>query len=109
MGEYLGKRLKELEKHKSIGDVRGLGLFWQLELVKNRKTKEPFRALTKKYEETVINKIANYLLEERSVYMPADKFGVWIVPPLIVSKDEVDFFVDAIDDALKISDAEARE
>ncbi len=109
MGEYLGERLKELERHKSVGDVRGLGLFWQLELVKNKKTKEPFRPPTKKYEETVINKIAKYLLEERNVYIPADKFGIWVVPPLIVNKEEIDFFVDAIDDALKISDKETIE
>jgi len=108
MGEYLGKRLKELEKHKSVGDVRGLGLFWQLELVKNKETKEPFRTLNQKYEETIINKIAKYLLEKRNVYIPADKFGIWIVPPLIVNKDEIDFFVEAIDDALKISDREAK-
>src|SRR5690606_11677424 len=39
MGEYLMSRLKELkEKHLSIGDVRGLGLFRAIELVKNRKT-----------------------------------------------------------------------
>ncbi|MEM2576709.1 MAG: aminotransferase class III-fold pyridoxal phosphate-dependent enzyme, partial [Candidatus Bathyarchaeia archaeon] len=107
MGNYLSKRLKELESHKSVGDIRGLGLFWQLELVKDRKTKEPFRSPTKKYEETIINKIAKYLFEEKNVYIPADKFGIWIVPPLIVNKEEIDFFVDAIDDALKISDKEA--
>ena len=43
MGEYLGSRLKELAaRHPSIGDVRGLGLFWADESVKNRRTKQPF-------------------------------------------------------------------
>lgn len=43
MGEYLGKRLKELEeKHKCVGHVDGLGLWWGIEIVKNKKTKEPF-------------------------------------------------------------------
>jgi taurine--2-oxoglutarate transaminase len=29
------------EKHSSIGDVRGLGVFWAIDLVKDKKTKEP--------------------------------------------------------------------
>ncbi|MCL4517893.1 MAG: aminotransferase class III-fold pyridoxal phosphate-dependent enzyme, partial [Thaumarchaeota archaeon] len=49
-GEYLGKRLGELsEKHVSMGDVRGLGLFWAMELVKNRKSKTMFFDLEDKY------------------------------------------------------------
>lgn len=42
-GEYFGAKLKELEaKHKTIGLVAGAGMFWQVELVKNKETKEPF-------------------------------------------------------------------
>ena len=48
MGEVLAEELPKLAaKHPSIGDVRGLGLFWGLELVKNRETREmlvPFNA-----------------------------------------------------------------
>ena len=37
MGAYLGEKLEALqEKHPSIGDVRGLGLFWAVDLVQNR-------------------------------------------------------------------------
>ena len=44
MGEYLMKKALELMgKHPSVGDVRGKGLFVGLELVKNRKTKEPIQ------------------------------------------------------------------
>ncbi|CAL1529198.1 unnamed protein product [Lymnaea stagnalis] len=42
IGEAMGKRLHELkEKYTIIGDVRGVGMFWGLDLVKNRTTCEP--------------------------------------------------------------------
>src|SRR5215207_3892258 len=42
MGEVLSEELPRLaEKHPCVGDVRGLGCFWGLELVKNRETREP--------------------------------------------------------------------
>ncbi|EXJ84866.1 hypothetical protein A1O3_05541 [Capronia epimyces CBS 606.96] len=45
MGKYLGELLKKrLSDHPHIGDIRGRGLFWAMELVKNKETKEPFGA-----------------------------------------------------------------
>lgn len=42
-GEYFGAGLAELEKkHKTVGLVMGAGMFWQVELVKNKATREPF-------------------------------------------------------------------
>ncbi|KAF1964666.1 class III aminotransferas-like protein [Bimuria novae-zelandiae CBS 107.79] len=43
MGEYLGERLRaRLGGHPNVGDIRGRGLAWALELVKDKTTKEPF-------------------------------------------------------------------
>ncbi|UCH26851.1 MAG: aspartate aminotransferase family protein [Trueperaceae bacterium] len=105
LGRYLGSRLFELkERHPSVGDARGMGLFWTLELVKDRATKEPVRKATEKYHPTVVTEIAGYLLKEKNVYVPGDKFGIWIVPPLIVSEAELDFVLEAIDGALDLAD-----
>lgn len=42
-GEYLGQLLKQLlGGHSNVGDIRGKGLFWGLEFVKDKVTKEPF-------------------------------------------------------------------
>ena len=49
------------------------------------------------------------LLKEKNIYVPADKFGLWIVPPLIVTKDEIDFIVKAIDESLDLADARVGE
>ena len=48
MGKVLEAGLRKLqEKHVCVGDVRGIGLFWLLELVKNRETKEPMNGFNK--------------------------------------------------------------
>ena len=105
MGEYLESKLAPLaSKHPSIGDIRGLGLFWTIELVKDAASKEPLRRVSEKYSNTVVSEIARYLLEEQNVYIPADKYGIWIVPPLVVSKEEIDYLVEAIDKSLEIAD-----
>ena len=42
MGEVLAEELPRLaERHPSIGEVRGKGLFWGIELVRDRETREP--------------------------------------------------------------------
>jgi len=106
-GKYLGDRLKALEeKHPSIGNIRGLGLFWTIELVKNRDTKEPFRRQTEKYTHNIVSDIADFMFREKNIYIPADKFGIWVVPPLIVTNEELDYIVEAIDVSLKIADRE---
>ena len=106
-GEYLGTQLSQLAmRHPSVGEVRGLGLFWTMELVKNKDTREPVRHPTQKYGESVVRRIAQFLLEEKHIYCPGDKFGLWIVPPLVVTKNEIDFLVQAFDDALDLADAE---
>jgi taurine---2-oxoglutarate transaminase len=47
--------------------------------------------------------VADFLLS-RNIYIPSDKFGIWIVPPLVVQKEELDFIIEAIDEALFITD-----
>lgn len=104
-GAYLGDELRKLaERHPCVGDVRGLGLFWTLELVKDRESREPLRRTTEKYTRTIVSELADFLLRERQVYVPADKFGIWVVPPLIVSREEIDFLIQAIDAALTMAD-----
>ncbi len=101
MGQYLGDALKQLgSQYTQVGDVRGMGLFWTMELVHDRESKTPLRKTTEKYTKTVVSDIARFLLEEENIYVPADKFGIWVVPPLIVNQEEVDMLVGAIGRAL---------
>ena len=72
--EHMKKRLYELaDRHICIGDVRGVGHFWALEIVKNRKTKEPFDTKPDKFSGKALM-TGKPLLENKAhaVYRVAD-------------------------------------
>ena len=105
-GKYLGKRLEELkEKHPSVGDVRGLGLFWAVELVKDRKTKEPFFEYPDKLsgKASVLDKVSSEMMRQ-GVFVNNWLSHFVVAPPLIVTEKEIDEGVEAMDRALKIAD-----
>jgi len=108
MGEYLGSKLRELKKkHVSIGDVRGMGLFWGVELVKNQKTKEPMNTKREKIESKplIVDKVAGAMMKEGvSVISWISHFVIG--PPLIIEKSEIDFAIQVMDRALEIADRE---
>jgi taurine--2-oxoglutarate transaminase len=106
-GEYLGKMLKELrDKHECVGDVRGLGLFWAVELVKNRGTKEPFYEASDKLagKSSPLDRVSSEMMMN-GVFVQSWLSHFVIAPPLIVTEKEIDDGVEALDDALKITDA----
>lgn len=108
MGDYLHKKLLELkEKHICIGDVRGLGLFRAVELVKDRITKEPFNSKQDKFEgkPLLVDKIAAELMKN-GLYLQAWISHFVIAPPLIITEEEIDFAIEKLDSALNIADKE---
>jgi taurine--2-oxoglutarate transaminase len=106
LAPYVEAKLKALkEKHPSVGDVRGKGLFWAVDLVKNRETKEPFN--------TYADKVAGIpaLVDQIAAKMFGDGVSIqaWvshfvIAPPLIVTKEELDFGIDTLDKYLHLAD-----
>ncbi len=109
MGKYLLEKAKELqEKHPCIGDVRGLGLFVGLELVKNKKTREPIITVDAKIRPGMNPKleVAKKLGELGMMAMAANPGNVIaMAPPLIITKDEIDEGVAIMDKALEVADA----
>jgi len=95
MGAYLFEELQALRKYPFVGDVRGgYGLFCGVELVSDAETKSPFDAsagipqkLTKIFKKRgLLTRISNVIP---------------ILPPLVITKDEVDHIVREIDASLK--------
>jgi alanine-glyoxylate transaminase / (R)-3-amino-2-methylpropionate-pyruvate transaminase len=100
VGGHLKNRLLELEqKHSLIGEVRGMGLMLGVELVKDRKSKEPAKAETAAVLE---------LAKERGLLL--GKGGLQgnvlrIKPPMCLSKDDADFLADCLDEILPLAGA----
>jgi taurine--2-oxoglutarate transaminase len=109
MGKYLLEKALELQdKHPCIGDVRGLGLFVGLELVKNKKTREPIMPVAAKIRPGMNPKleVAKKLGELGLMAMAANPSNVIaMAPPLIITKDEIDEGIGLMDQALDVADA----
>jgi taurine---2-oxoglutarate transaminase len=106
MGAYLGERLQALKAdHPSVGDVRGLGLFWAVDLVKNRKTKEPFNTKQDKVsgKPLVVDAIAADMLK-KGVSIQGWLSHFVIAPPLTITREEIDEGTRALDSALLLAD-----
>jgi len=106
VGEYLGEKLMGLARtHPSIGEVRGLGLFWAVDLVKNRQTKEPLNTMPDKLAGTplVVDEVAAEMMKA-GVAVQAWISHLVLAPPLIIEKSEVDLAIAALDSALALAD-----
>ncbi|TJZ54758.1 aspartate aminotransferase family protein [Sphingobacterium olei] len=93
MGDYFGSRLEELKANYAIvGDVRGVGLLWAVELVKDRKTKEKNNAAAE---------LVLYACLERGLSLKVSDGNVLsLYPPLVISKVELDQAVSILDSVL---------
>jgi 4-aminobutyrate aminotransferase len=95
-GTYFLDRLKEFEKdHDLIGDVRGKGLIIGVELVEDRKSKTPAARATEH--------IVDYALKKGVYYASGGRYGnvLKISPPLVITKEQIDFALEVLDEALK--------
>jgi taurine--2-oxoglutarate transaminase len=105
MGRYMESQVEKLKaKHKSIGDFRNTGLLGCIEVVKNRKTKEPMAPFNARPEEmTVMNKVAAKI-RELGMYTFVRWSYVFVAPPLVVTREQIDEGLAIISEALKIAD-----
>jgi taurine--2-oxoglutarate transaminase len=103
MGEVLWKRLLEMkENHPSIGDVRSIGLFSAIELVKDHETKEPL-APWNGPDPGIIGKISS-CLKEKGVYVYPRWNYLFIAPPIAINEEELNFGLNVIDQCLNLAD-----
>jgi taurine---2-oxoglutarate transaminase len=106
-GEYLLTRLREIQgRHPSVGEVRGLGLFAAVELVRDQKRRTPFNTADDKLagKPLVADQVAAAMLKE-GVYCVSWISHLIVAPPLIVTREELDHGLEVLDRALAVADA----
>jgi len=96
VGEFLHDKLQDLKnKYEIIGDIRGRGLVQGVELVKDRKTKEPASRETAKIS---FRAFQNGLI---APYVGIHSNVLEFTPPLVITKDEISRGIDKLDLAIK--------
>jgi taurine--2-oxoglutarate transaminase len=106
--DVIGPALVDMAaRHPSIGEVRGLGVFWAIELVKDRETREPLVPYNAAGPAAApMNELAA-ACKQRGLW-PFTHFNrMHVVPPITTSDDEVREGLAIIDDALSVADAHA--
>jgi taurine--2-oxoglutarate transaminase len=109
MGAILKEGLEELkDRHPSVGDVRSIGLFSTIELVKDRETKEPLAplpGLPSSPQDAQVAPRLSAALRERGMHCFVKWNHLFPIPPLSISETELRDGLHILDEALDIADA----
>ena len=105
IGNYTDKKIEKLMRnHPSLGDWRNTGMLGCIELVKNKKSKDPlapFNATPNQMKN--MNKVIKVLREE-GMFTYTKWNYIFIAPPLTSTKDDIDEGIEIISKALKVAD-----
>ncbi|WP_169945355.1 aminotransferase class III-fold pyridoxal phosphate-dependent enzyme [Microbispora sp. H11081] len=108
MGERLGAGLARLaERHPSIGDIRGRGLFYGLELVKDRRTREPLVPFNAVGAAAAPMTAVVSAAKGHGLYLAANNNVIRLTPPLVINSEEIDFALGVLDSVLTLADEAA--
>jgi 4-aminobutyrate aminotransferase len=95
VGNHMLKRMAGWpKKYRVVGDVRGRGLMVGVEIVKDQQTKE--------YGPDLRDRIVELTFERGILFLGCGPSTVRIAPPLVVTKDEADVAIDALEESVAI-------
>jgi taurine--2-oxoglutarate transaminase len=105
LGKILETELHGLaDRHPSVGDVRSIGLFSIVELVKNRETREPLTPYNPKASELGPMPALNAFFREHGLFTFVRWNGFFVNPPLCITEDQLREGLAIIDQGLEIID-----
>ncbi|MEM0066129.1 MAG: acetyl ornithine aminotransferase family protein [Sulfolobales archaeon] len=81
------------EKYPSVGDVRGLGLAWGVEFVKNKKTRE--------HDPKTRNRVVYEALKRGLVLLGCGKSSIRLIPPLTITEEQAKIGLEIFEEAVK--------
>lgn len=108
MGDVLAERLNQLLSFKSVGEVRHIGLFAAVELVKNKETKEPIVTYGIEYGKDPVGLMRQMisLLAANGFYTYAHDSSIMIAPPLVITEQQIHEAMDIFERTLAVFEKE---
>lgn len=107
LGPVMAAHLRNLgEEHPSVGDVRSIGLFGVIELVRNRRTREPMAPFNASSPE--MEALRRHLLD-RGLFLYTHWHTLLLLPPLIITEEQLGEGFALIDEALHLTDRAVKE
>ncbi|WP_424212971.1 aspartate aminotransferase family protein [Streptomyces sp. BI20] len=104
--ELIGPALRELaERHPSVGEVRGLGTFWALELVKDRETREPLVPYNAAGPDNAPMAEFTAACKSRGLWPFVNMNRTHVVPPCNITETDLKEGLAVLDEALSVADA----
>ena len=100
-GHYLEQCLMPLSDHPHVGQIRGIGLMWAIEVVRDKKSLEPYPSkdkITERLAEQLMD--MGILIYKCTGFSNGDGDAIMLGPPFIISESEIDFSVHAIQQVL---------
>jgi taurine--2-oxoglutarate transaminase len=104
--EVIGPELAKIaDRHPSVGEVRGLGVFWAVELVRDRETREPLVPYNATGPDAApMNEFAA-ACKQRGMWPMTHFNRTHVVPPCTITEQEAREGLDILDDALDVADS----
>jgi len=95
VGDHMMKRMADWpKKHRIVGDVRGRGLMIGVDIVKDQKTRE--------YGAAERDRVVEMAFEHGVLFLGCGPSTVRIAPPLVVTKEESDVAMDALEESIAV-------
>lgn len=106
----VAQALSDLQKrHPCVGEFRGLGLFWVIELVRDRTTREPLAPWRASSSEMGAMARIKANLRDQGLYTEVKWNWIFVAPPLSITEDQLAEGLALIDRALELGDASLLE
>jgi adenosylmethionine-8-amino-7-oxononanoate aminotransferase len=93
LASRIGQRLQQFADHPHVADVRQTGMIAAIELVQNRKTREPFPSTERRGLRAYLHGLRNVKQKRGALLRPLGDV-IYFMPPYCITPAEIDFMID---------------